>query len=242
MCQGSPFLTPKARTARGMGIAVLTLAIIGGLVEFIGSAIYGWLGGIAGILAIVASSMVVCCGPTQGGPGTGAKYKCAGWVAVVAAILAFAGAIAAIAVIITIRTAGDEVCLEEWCGSGKWQDVNCATDTVKYCSSEAECKQFETSQAVCDEIAGYVSAWVLAIAWPVIVFSFINFILDTLFAVYCFQAAPQMEAAPPPAAVGAQVQSQPVYSNNAAVPVAVAQPVAYATAPPTAYAVAGSKM
>ena len=44
-------------------------ALICGILACLGFAANGWLAGIGGILAIIASSMLICCGPTARGQG-----------------------------------------------------------------------------------------------------------------------------------------------------------------------------
>ena len=65
MCEGNPNLPPEAKTAKCICIPVLVLAIISTSSIFMFPA--GLLMCVSGILGIVGTSIVICCGPSKQG-------------------------------------------------------------------------------------------------------------------------------------------------------------------------------
>ena len=66
MCGATPAWTPKANSAKCIGIGVLVMSILG-LVCIVFFP-YGWISLIGCILTIIASSLIICCGPREGSP------------------------------------------------------------------------------------------------------------------------------------------------------------------------------
>jgi hypothetical protein len=65
MCGKNEGWPDKANHAKNLAIAVLVF----GVLSCVGISAGEWLGGVGGILSVVASSMIICCAPPQAGPG-----------------------------------------------------------------------------------------------------------------------------------------------------------------------------
>ena len=95
MCEGNPNLPPEAKTAKCICIPVLVLAIISTSSIFMFPA--GLLMCVSGILGIVGTSIVICCGPSKPGEGSG-KLKCCAILCIIAAVFHLVGLILMIVV------------------------------------------------------------------------------------------------------------------------------------------------
>ena len=95
MCEGNPNLPPEAKTAKCLCIPVLVLAIISTSSIFMFPA--GLLMCVSGILGIVGTSIVICCGPSNPGEGSG-KLKCCAILCIIAAVFHLIGLILMIVV------------------------------------------------------------------------------------------------------------------------------------------------
>lgn len=67
MCGSDPNLAPQTNSAKCWSIPIMIFAIIS-CIGFLGGA---WVQGIGGVLGLVASSMLICCGPKAAGEGGG---------------------------------------------------------------------------------------------------------------------------------------------------------------------------
>jgi len=196
MCS-NPNYPPAGNTAKGMAAAVLTFAILS-LVSFFSS---GIIAGVGAVLAIIASSLVVCCARQQPGPGAGCTFKAAAILSLIAAIVHLVGAILMIVVYINFHEvtsdAVDQVCVENQCDNGAWINSEC-DDYGNLCTSEEQCSTAQCSSCavtVCSS-AIILSMWqqiFAIIVWPGIALSIICFLLELTFTILAFKAAGPME-------------------------------------------------
>jgi len=238
MCGTNVAWTPKANHAKCIGIAVLVFGVIDCLAFLAG----GWLAGLAALLAVIASSLIVCCGPPQPGPGMGQKFRTAAIMSIIAAVLHFGGAIWMAAIAVAFHTTPlDENCIDNYCANGQYASQYCSGSATYYCSSESECRSDSNVQSLCGAFDSLANSFVAAILWPVIVITLVQGILELAFGINCFQAVQGMEVPPqqPTMSVAQPAQpvavAQPAYAQPVAQP-AYAQPVATAYGQPMAVA------
>ena len=86
MCS-SDLVSKEVNSAKCASIGALTCGILACLGFFVG----GWPAGVGGILAIIASSMLLCCGPTARGQGK--DMHMASWILYLIGAVACAGGI-----------------------------------------------------------------------------------------------------------------------------------------------------
>ena len=67
MCCSSPDVPTEVNTAKCWAIPVMVFAIFS-CIGFLGGA---WIQGVGGILSLIGSSILICCGPKAGGGGAG---------------------------------------------------------------------------------------------------------------------------------------------------------------------------
>ena len=84
-------------------------ALVCGILACLGFLVGGWLAAIGGILAIIASGMLVCCGPTAKGAGKG-KHTAALVLYLIGALLCVIGAIVAITTYFAVSESAQVTC------------------------------------------------------------------------------------------------------------------------------------
>jgi hypothetical protein len=186
-CGANPNWGAKANATKSLGAAVMTF----GILTCIGFIVGGWLSGIAGILALVASSLILCCGPPQTGPGMGGKFKAAAILSFVAALLHLIGAILMLLVIVAANSV-DSQCIDALCSGSTWSSNFCS-DTQTICSSEAQCREHASGIEFCEGAGDAVSALAGIILWPAIILALASMALELAFGVKTWKAVPEME-------------------------------------------------
>jgi len=186
-CGANPSWGPKANATKSLGAAVMTF----GILTCIGFLVGGWLSGIGGILSLVASGLILCCGPPQTGPGMGGKFKAAAILSGVAALIHLIGAILMIQ-IITASNNVDNSCVDSICGGNTWSQQWCS-DTSNYCDSESHCRDSGAGVDLCNAVGDAVAGWIAIIFWPAIVLALVSFALELAFGVKTWKAIPEME-------------------------------------------------
>jgi len=192
MCCHNPNWTSEANAARGVAAAVLTTAIITLFTFAIGT----YAAGIASLLAIVSSSILLCCGPAVARPGAGGAFRGSAIVALLACIGHFVGAILLIVWVSEINDTTSSACLDGYCEGSAWQTSRCSDNTMTYCQSESDCRSATCSscaQTYCGLAGTIVSTWVSILCYPGIVFAFICFALELALALTSWRAAPTMD-------------------------------------------------
>jgi len=196
MCCPSPSWTPKANSAKSIGIAVLTFAII----DLLTFAVQGYAAGIASLIAIVASSIIICCGPPTPGPGRGSTFTAVGVLSLIASVVHFVGIVLLIVFYINLHNiSADTVtdnCIDSACSGTAWQTASC-DNSYNTCTSEAECMSATCtycSATVCRTAGTIVQNWIYILVWPGILLSVLCFSLELALAVTSFQAAPGMSS------------------------------------------------
>jgi len=184
-CGANPSWGPKANATKSLGAAVMTF----GILTCIGFVVGGWLSGVGGILSLVASGLVLCCGPPQTGPGMGGKFKAASILAGIAGLIHVIGAILMI-VIVTAANDVDNSCIDSICTN---YGTTWCTDTSNYCASESQCEEYGSGVELCGAIGAAVAGWISIILWPAIVLALVSFALELAFAVKTWKAVPEME-------------------------------------------------
>jgi len=171
---------------------VLTTAIITLFTFAIGT----YAAGIASLLAIVGSSILLCCGPAVARPGAGGAFRGSAIVALLACIGHLVGAILLIVWVSEINDTTSSACLDGYCAGSAWQTSRCSDNTLTYCLSESDCRSSTCSscaQSYCGLAGTIVSTWVSILSYPGIVFAFICFALELALALTSWRAAPTMD-------------------------------------------------
>ena len=187
MCCNNANWTPKANHAKCLGIAVLVFGIIDCLSFVVG----GWLAGVGAILAIIGSSIIICCGPAAPAPGSGCKFKAAGVLSLIAGILHLVGAILMIMIVAGTGGTVNQACLDGVCGSGSYATTYCGN---ALCTSESQCRGDSTIVSGCEDVGTVAAAWVNIVLWPMIIVTIAQLALEIAFAINSSQAAGTMDA------------------------------------------------
>jgi len=189
MCN-NPNLPGEANTAKAFAITVLVFAVI----DLLTFAIQGWAAGVASILAIIASSMLVCCAPPSSGPGKGGIFKATGVLALIATIVHLVGAILLIITWMGINTAtlSRDSCVATYCSNGAFDTAN-QCGMPNGCTSESSCETYYDS--LCQAGANLLTGIFAIIIWPGIVLSILCFFFELALTITAFKAAGPMESA-----------------------------------------------
>ena len=88
MCIEHRGWTPEANVAKSVAIAALIFAIVDLLIEgFAGGIAPGITACIGALISIIATSMIVCCGPPSAGAGKGCIFRATGILALIASMV-----------------------------------------------------------------------------------------------------------------------------------------------------------
>lgn len=156
MCCNVESWSAKANNAKCLAVSVLVFGIFDLLSFFVG----GVVSGVAAIIAIIGSGLIICCGPPAPGPGRGCSFKATAILALIAAIVHLIGIILLIGVVTAVGNGISDACLENACSGTSWRVATCG---VPPCASERACRTDEESsaRAVCagtgTAVAGHVT-------------------------------------------------------------------------------------
>jgi hypothetical protein len=183
MCSSDPALPKEVKCAKCMGIAIFVFAIFS-MIGFIGGAIAG---GVAGIMACVASSILMCCGPKADGTGAG-KELAAAILYILAGIVHFVGAVLGLlwyfALAEDVKKHCDDLC-KDWETQYNW-------DTWQEYESRAECDaQYDQT---CKDYESTTLGFLAILIFPTVGFCVVCGILEIIGAVLCFKAKKAVEA------------------------------------------------
>lgn len=229
MCSDNPNLLKEANKAKCFAVACFVFSIFSMLGFFAG--ITGVMGAICGLLACVAASILMCCGPKSTAEGSckytaaGVLFLIAGLVQIIACIILLVQLVAAInhvddssycddhyskcsgyisstTTIDGVEIPSTETCTGGWC----YTDPD-DKDSVTQCKDEDDydlCKTFHPG------VKAVVTGLLVIVYGAAAAFLLIAGLLNTLGGVYCFGAKKAIEAASKssPQAAGAVVGTQ----------------------------------
>jgi len=214
MCTDNPDMPKEANKAKCFVIACFVFSIFS-MIGF-GVGVTGAIGAVGGILACVASSILICCSPKSTAEGNG-KYTAAcvmlfiaGIVQVVCGIVVVVWMVAALNetnknsycddrwVDCTTDSDGDTCRNNGFYGWGDNDNVKCSKDCMdgSYCGTGESTKtyscDFKSSYEFCQSIHGdvkdAVSGIIIIIGGIAATFLFIAGILNNIGGYYCFKA------------------------------------------------------
>jgi hypothetical protein len=199
MCSTDPNLPKESRTAKCCCIAAFVFSIFS-MIGF-GAGTSGIIGAICGILACIACSMIMCCGPTPGEGG--GKYMGAFVLLLIAGIVQIAMGVWIIITLVTVSVAVTD-------SDGLYGCVTCTTDSTDWdCSAYSNKCTSDTTNGVtttgCDvlnlcttnsDAATTAVVGFLAIIFGIAAaFQFAAGILNLVASIMCFKAKGAMEKA-----------------------------------------------
>eukprot|EP00308_Calcidiscus_leptoporus_P025276 CAMPEP_0119352746 /NCGR_PEP_ID=MMETSP1334-20130426/1984_1 /TAXON_ID=127549 /ORGANISM="Calcidiscus leptoporus, Strain RCC1130" /LENGTH=318 /DNA_ID=CAMNT_0007365853 /DNA_START=25 /DNA_END=977 /DNA_ORIENTATION=- len=257
MCCSDPALSKHANTAKCLGVGIL----IFGIITLLGFGIPPYVGAIGGLVAVIGSSLLICCGPRA---GVRFNYGPAIFLLGVATVLHLVGAICWINWYINISKkvmVGDTRAERD-----AWAEcVACADEFDESRGCGAQCSGrshfVDGDLTTCCELAGVrlgksvsfaLGAGVAGVfLFPSIVFALISSILEAACVIVCCKAMkeppPRSRISNPPVVVDLPVgcygaYGQTVVAHAVAQPIVhsvpLAQPSVAATAQPQAVAMA----
>jgi len=213
MCSDNPNLPKEANKAKCFVIACFIFSVFSMLGFGVGAT--GAVGAICGILACVASSILMCCAPKSADEGSG-KFTAAMVMLLIAGIVQIICGVAVIAwVVVTLNKTNDNsycddryvacttdssgtTCADSVYGADAMCSKQCVGDD--YCptgevAGGTDCT-FASTYDFCKSVHGgvtdAVSGIIIAIGGIAAAFLFIAGILNTLGGFYCFKARSAM--------------------------------------------------
>ena len=171
MCGANPNLPKAVNQAKCMGIVAFVFSIFS-LIGFLISV----PGAIGGLITIVASSILMCCGPKPGDNNT--KLLACFVMFILGGILHILGALLCIIWYIGLVADADEWC-DDWCSVDTW---------------------YQTAEQCCEDHKAIVIGWSSVLVIPNVVINVIALIFELIAAAKCWSGKKEMTKGITPAA------------------------------------------